>query len=106
MKTALKFLLAFAILLPTVSMAADFSLFGVKMGMPKEEISKTWTKLESGEYIIENSALFNIQTEFDHRERLYKLSFSAPVGDQYPGHLVSTARAEPDRQNKQQDDQA
>lgn len=91
MKTALRYLFVIIILFPSISVAADFSLFGVKMGMPKEEVSKTWTKLESGEYIIENSALFNIQTEFDHRERLYKLSFSAPVGDQYPGHLVSTA---------------
>jgi len=91
MKTALRFLLVFMILLPTASVAADFSLFGVKMGMTKEEINNTWTKLESGEYVIENSALFNIQPEFDHRNRLYKVIFSAPVGDQYPGHLVTTA---------------
>ena len=91
MKTALRCLLTLLILMPAVSMGADFSLFGVKMGMSKEEVSKVWTILESGEYVIENSALFNIQPEFDHRDRLYKLTFSAPLGDQYPGHLVSTA---------------
>lgn len=91
MKIALKLLLVLTVLLPTASAAADFSLFGVKMGMSREEVDGAWTKLESGEYVIANSALFNIQPEFDHRDRLYKLAFSAPLGEQYPGHLVSTA---------------
>ncbi|UCF30327.1 MAG: hypothetical protein JSV26_09710 [bacterium] len=86
LSTALVILLA-----PAPSPAQEFSLFGVKMGMTREEIGQIWRLTEAGEYTIEGSAIFNIQPEFDHRDRLYKLSFSSPIGEEYPGHLLQSA---------------
>jgi hypothetical protein len=83
-------IIAFSIY-PTAGLCGEFSLFGVKMAMPREEVDKAWGKLPSGEYHIEDSVLFNIQTEFDFRDRLSKLSFSVPITDEYPSNLITTA---------------
>ena len=85
-------LLVFALTLPpSQAAAAEFSLFGGKMGMPRAELDKVWNRQDSGEYLIPGSNVFNVKTEFDHRDRLYILSFSVPIGDQYPSGLMATA---------------
>ncbi|MDF1535195.1 MAG: hypothetical protein P1S46_01675 [bacterium] len=73
--------------------AEGFSLFGVKMGMVQEAVNAAWQQLETGDYYIEGSALINLVPEFDHRNRLYRLSFSTPIPllDQHPGTYVTTA---------------
>jgi len=88
------FLLIFAVsLVSTPALADDFSLFGVSMGMPRAEVETHWQKSGNGDYQIPDSLIFNILPEFDHRDRLYRISFSMPIPllDQYPGAYVTTA---------------
>jgi hypothetical protein len=79
--------------MPPDASGEGFSLFGVKMGMPQEEVDTVWQRLETGDYYIDGSVLINLVPEFDHRNRLYRLSFSAPIPllDQHPGTYVTTA---------------
>ncbi len=83
--------LGLIILHPTAATCEQFSLFGVKMAMTREEVDAIWSKLPSGEYNIEGSVLFNIKVEFDFRDRLNKLSFSVPITGEHPSNLVATA---------------
>ena len=71
----------------------EFSLFGARIGMSRVELDQIWHKQANDEYVIDNSILYKIRPEFDHRDRLYKLNFSfpLPLRDQYPAHMVSTA---------------
>jgi hypothetical protein len=50
-----------------------------------------WTELESGQYHIKDSVLFNVTCEFDHADRLYQVSFSVPVDEARPFGLAATA---------------
>jgi len=70
---------------------AEFSLYGAKMGMTKTELDKIWIPLESGEYAIKDASVFGIIPEFDPNERLFKLSFSAPIPKEYPSQYATTA---------------
>lgn len=81
------------LLLPGGIRAEEFSLYGVKMGMLKEEIDTSWTLGEEGAYQIPDSLILNVGPEFDHRNRLYRLSFTVPIPllDQYPSSYVATA---------------
>ena len=71
--------------------AANFSLYGVKMGMSKSEVDKLWTPLESGEYVVKDAPLFGLVPTFDFQYRLFKLSFMAPIEKKYPSNLVTSA---------------
>jgi hypothetical protein len=84
---------SFLVLLPGIVKADEFSLYGVKMGMPKEEVNALWTFSEADGYQIPESVLLNVIPEFDHRNRLYRLNFTIPIPllDQYPGPYVTTA---------------
>ena len=81
------------ILVSGVAKADEFSLYGVKMGMTKTEVETHWTLSEVDGYQIPNSVVLNLTPEFDHRDRLYRLSFTVPIPllDQYPGPYVTTA---------------
>ncbi len=81
------------VLLPGIVRGDEFSLYGVKMGMPKEEVNALWTFSEADGYQIPDSVLLNVIPEFDHRNRLYRLNFTIPIPllDQYPGPYVTTA---------------
>ena len=81
------------LLLPGIVRGDEFSLYGVKMGMPKEEVNALWTFSEADGYQIPDSVLLNVIPEFDHRNRLYRLNFTIPIPllDQYPGPYVTTA---------------
>ncbi len=85
--------IAASLTVPTQAWAEKFSLFGVTMGMTRGEVDNAWQKLETGEYYIDGSSLINLVPEFDHRDRLYRLSFSTPIPllDQHPGAYVTTA---------------
>jgi hypothetical protein len=89
------FLIAISVLLllPGMIRAEDFSLYGVSMGMTREDVDSRWQKLEEGKYFIENSILLNINLEFDHEDKLFKLIFSLPVPllDKYPASFVNTS---------------
>ncbi|RMG96415.1 MAG: hypothetical protein D6708_02415 [Candidatus Dadabacteria bacterium] len=71
--------------------AAPFSLYGVRMGMTRDEVGKLWAPLESGQYYIKDSVLFEVVPSFDHEDRLYQVSFSVPLVGEYPEHLTATA---------------
>jgi hypothetical protein len=81
------------VMVPGTSWSEEFKLFGVKFGMTRQEFDQTWIKLESGKYSIQEAVLFDIVPDFDHQDRLYKLSFSVPIPlqDQYPQHFVASA---------------
>jgi hypothetical protein len=81
------------VLSPALSEAADFSLFGAKIGMPRAELDQIWQKLGSGDYAIDGSVLINVKPEFDHRDRMYKLTFTFPLSlqQEYPPHMVAAA---------------
>lgn len=85
-------LFLFAIFI-TVARAADFSLQGARLGMPRAELDRVWQKLDNGGYAIDGSILMNLKPEFDHRDRLYRLTFAfpLPLQDQYPPAMVATA---------------
>lgn len=82
---------ALLVAIPGAVCAQEFSLFGVKFGATKAEVGKIWTELEAGKYHIKEAALFDVSCEFDHGERLYKITFSAPIGDKRPFALAATA---------------
>lgn len=81
------------LLLYGTASAEDFSLYGVSMGMSRSEVETHWSRLEGDKYGIEGSLILDLLPMFDHRDRLYKVSFSVPVPlvDQYPGNYVTTA---------------
>jgi hypothetical protein len=97
MKNALKnrrYLIVLLLLaVPHTAFSDGFSLFGVKMGMNRAEVDKLWTRMETGEYLIKDSILYNVQPLFDYRDRVYSLSFSMPIPflDQYPSNYVKSA---------------
>ena len=93
MKKIILIAATFLVLLPGIVKGDEFSLYGVKMGMPKEEVSALWTYSEIDGYQIPDSVLRNVTTEFDHRNRLYRLNFTIPIPllDQYPSPYVTTA---------------
>ena len=84
---------AFLVLLPGLVKADEFSLYGVKMGMPKEEIDTLWSVSGVDGYQILDSVILKLVPEFDHRNRLYRLNFTVPIPllDQYPAPYVMTA---------------
>jgi len=92
MKKLIILAVAFLVLLPGFVKADEFSLYGVKMGMTKEKIDTLWAVSGVDEYQIPDSVLLKIVPEFDHRNRLYRLSFTAPIPllDQYPAPYVMT----------------
>lgn len=78
---------------PSLTMAEDFSLFGVTMGMEKSALENIWVKGEENSYQVPGSVLLKVIPEFDHRDRMYRLTFSTPIPllDQYPGQYATTA---------------
>ena len=93
MKKSLLIIICSLFLTTGIARAEEFSLYGVTMGMTREEINAHWQKLENGKYIIDGSVLMNITPEFDHRNRLYKLSFTIPIPllDEHPVPYVTTS---------------
>ena len=93
MKKQLEILILLVLFIPMTAGADEFSLFGVKMGMQKKEVDKIWPATSDGQYQIPGSTLYNVLPEYDHRNRLYSLSFSVPIPllDQYPGPYATTA---------------
>ena len=93
MKKIVLLAVTFLVLLPGLVKADGFSLYGVKMGMMETEVETHWKKLEANQYMVEGSMLLNILPVFDHRGRLYKVSFSMPVPllDQYPSSYATSA---------------
>jgi hypothetical protein len=94
MKKILLLTVSVIFLLPPGKVGAEeFSLYGVRMGMTRTEVEQLWVKLDDGKYYVEDSILLNIKLDFDHEEKLYKLSFSLPVPllDKYPASFVNTS---------------
>lgn len=93
MKKLILFAAAIMFLMPNLAKADEFGLYGVKMGMPKEEVDTHWTYSKIEGYQIPDSVVLKLSPEFDHRNRLYRLSFSVPIPlmDQYPGANATTA---------------
>jgi hypothetical protein len=85
--------LAASLAVPTQALSQSFSLFGVTMGMEKAALENIWIKGEENSYQIPGSVLFKVIPEFDHRNQMYRLSFSTPIPllDQYPGPYAATA---------------
>ena len=79
-----------------IAQAAQFSLYGVTLGMTRTEVDEKWKRLDENKYYVEESILLNINPVFDHEERLYQLGFSIPVPllDQYPAPFVNTSLQE------------
>jgi hypothetical protein len=85
--------IAASLTVPTQAWAEKFSLFGVTMGMEKAALENIWIKGEENNYQVPGSVLFKVIPEFDHRNQMYRLSFSTPIPllDQYPGPYAATA---------------
>lgn len=91
MKKILLLILSIIFLLPGTTKAQEFSLYGGKLGMTKGELDQVWIPLDSGEYAIKEAPIIGILPEFDLSGRLYKLSFSVPLPEEYPSQYASTA---------------
>jgi hypothetical protein len=93
MKKILLITISVLLLLPGMIRAEDFSIYGVSMGMTRADVDARWEKLENDKYHIKDSILMNVLPEFDHEDKLYRLSFSIPIPllDQHPGTYVTTA---------------
>jgi len=77
--------------LPSKVLAGKFSLFGVSLGMTRAEVDKVWKLEGKDRYTIKNSTIFDVTTRFDHVDRLYSVSFSAPFPPEIPEDLAGQA---------------
>jgi len=77
--------------LPSRVLAGKFSLFGVSLGMTRAEVDKAWKPEGKDRYTIKNSTIFDITTRFDHQDKLFSVSFSAPLPLEIPEDLAGQA---------------
>ena len=88
--------------------AEEFSFYGVRFGMTKEEVGAQWLLLSDGKYAVPSSSVRQVVPRFDYEGKLYEVSFAMELPEDGPATLVSSAlqslveskwgRSEPDLQ--------
>ena len=71
--------------------AEEFSLYGVRFGMTREEIGAHWLPLSEGKYAVPSAAVTQVVPRFDHDGKLYQVSFSVELPPEEPPQLVGIA---------------
>ena len=77
--------------LPSRSGAEDFSFYGVRFGMTKEEIGEKWLALSEDFFTIPSPFIRDVVPRFDHEGKLYEVSFTIDLQMDDPPVLVNRA---------------
>jgi len=76
---------------PGSAEAEEFSFYGARFGMTREEVGTGWLLLGDGKYAVSSPAVTQIEPRFDHEGQLYQVSFSVILTADDPSLLVSSA---------------
>jgi len=73
------------------AVAEEFSFYGVRFGMTKEEVGAQWLLLSDGKYAVPSSAVGQVVPRFDYEGKLYAVSFSLELPADGPAMLIASA---------------
>lgn len=71
---------------------AEFSFYGARFGMTRDEVGQKWLPLSGGVYAVSSPAIRQVKPSFDHEGHLYEFTFTVDLQfPDDPATLVSIA---------------